>query len=148
MRSPPSTCCCRPIASRSTVPPAGAVMLASIFIASIVATTPPASTVSPSATAGRDDPGEGRRRPAPLLAGSAFSAALTSTATERSRTWIGPELPVERAHDGAHALAVGVADRGDAEQQALAGLDLDLVLAALLEPVEELEGARGPTRSP
>src|SRR6478735_6611761 len=50
-RSPPSTCCCVPIATRDTVPPPGLVMLASIFIASMVATTPPASTESPSATA-------------------------------------------------------------------------------------------------
>ena len=48
-----------PIASRSTVPPTGVVMLASIFIASMVATTPPASTVSPSATDGVTTPEKG-----------------------------------------------------------------------------------------
>ena len=53
----------------------------------------------------------------------------------------GPELAVEGAHDGAHAVPVGVADAADAEQQALAGLDLGLVLAALLQAVQELDGA-------
>ncbi len=38
------------MASRCTVPDTGVVMLASIFIASMVATTAPASTVSPSFT--------------------------------------------------------------------------------------------------
>ena len=36
---------------------------------------------------------------------------------------------------------VGLADRLDAEEQPLAGLELDLVLLALLEAVEELDGA-------
>src|SRR6188508_1295935 len=53
----------------------------------------------------------------------------------------GAELAVERAHDGAHAVPVGVADAADAEQQALAGLDLGLVLRALDQAVEELDGA-------
>ena len=97
------------MASRSTVPPTGVVMLASIFIASIVATTPPASTVSPSATVGVTTPENGAGT-CPALDGSAFSTALTSAVTERSRTWIGPELAVEGAHDGAHALPVGLAD--------------------------------------
>src|SRR6201999_3233582 len=48
-RSPPSTCCTDPIARRCTVPPWGAVIAASIFMASMVATVAPASTVSPSA---------------------------------------------------------------------------------------------------
>src|ERR671911_1218295 len=51
-RSPPSTCTDPVIARRSTVPATALVMLASIFIASMVATTPPASTPSPSPTVG------------------------------------------------------------------------------------------------
>ena len=121
------------------MPPAALVMLASIFIASIVATTPPGSTVSPSATVGRDDPGEGGRHVRAV--GRVGLLGGLDVGRDRAVADLdGPELPVERAHDGAHPLAVGVADGGDAEQQALAGLDLGLVLAALLEPVEELDG--------
>src|SRR5690606_29475602 len=50
-RSPPSTCWMRLIASLLTVPSLGAVIAASIFIASMVATVAPADTSSPSATA-------------------------------------------------------------------------------------------------
>src|SRR5262245_53734022 len=50
-RSPPSTCAVADTAMRSTVPALGAVIAASIFIASMVAMVWPASTVSPSATA-------------------------------------------------------------------------------------------------
>ena len=88
------------MASRSTVPQTAAVMLASIFIASMVATTAPASTVSPSSTVRVTTPANGAAT-WPCLAGSAFSADLTSAVTERSRTWHGPELAVDRAHHGA-----------------------------------------------
>ena len=49
-RSPPSTCWGPCNASRRTVPAIGAVIEASIFIASIVATVAPASTEAPSST--------------------------------------------------------------------------------------------------
>src|SRR5262249_18377902 len=50
-RSPPSTCAVRNTAIRAMVPALGAVIAASIFIASIVATVWPAVTSSPSETA-------------------------------------------------------------------------------------------------
>ena len=59
--APPSTCTICDTAIRATLPALGAVIAASIFIASIVATVCPARTTSPSATLTRDDPGEGCR---------------------------------------------------------------------------------------
>src|SRR6478736_1374732 len=84
-RSPPSTCWWAPMATRDTVPPVGEVMFASIFIASIVATTPPASTVSPSATLSVTTPAKGAAT-WPAEPASAFSADFTSASIPRSRT--------------------------------------------------------------
>lgn len=50
-RSPPSTCAVADTAMRCTVPAVGAVIAASIFIASMVATVWPTSTSLPRATA-------------------------------------------------------------------------------------------------
>ena len=47
------------MANRCTVPATGAVIAASIFIASMVATVAPASTWSPSATTGVTTPANG-----------------------------------------------------------------------------------------
>ncbi len=82
----------RLIASRATVPDFGAVMAASIFIASMVATVAPASTWSPSATARVTTPAKGAATWFGL-ARSAFSVAGTSEAAARSRTWIGRSWP-------------------------------------------------------
>src|SRR5699024_7809827 len=49
-RSPPSTLPTSGTAMRATVPATGVVIAASIFIASMCATVPPASTFSPTAT--------------------------------------------------------------------------------------------------
>ena len=76
------------MASRDTVPPFEAVMEASIFIASIVATVAPASTVSPSVTASVTTPANGAATWFELAL-SAFSVTGMSEATEWSRTWIG-----------------------------------------------------------
>src|ERR687894_2733209 len=92
-RSPPSTCWTAPIASRCTVPATGAVIAASIFIASMVATVAPASTSSPSATAGVTTPANGAAT-CPGWCGSARSATLTSTWIEVSRTRIGRNWPL------------------------------------------------------
>jgi hypothetical protein len=81
------------IASRSTVPSTGAVIEASIFIASMVATTSPAETLSPSPTTVVTTPWNGAAT-CPGLDGSAFSAAATSDATARSRTLIGRSWPL------------------------------------------------------
>ena len=67
------------------MPLLGAVMAASIFIASIVATGWPADTVSPSATCKVTTPANGAATWL-LLDRSAFSATGTVDATERSRT--------------------------------------------------------------
>ena len=67
-------------------------MLASIFIASIVATVWPASTASPSATCSVTTPANGAATWRGLPR-SAFSAALTSVATAASRTETGRSWP-------------------------------------------------------
>src|SRR3712207_284967 len=58
-RSPPSSCCTAPIASRVTVPPPGVVMATSIFMAPTVATVCPACTLWPSCTTGVTAPANG-----------------------------------------------------------------------------------------
>ena len=75
------------------MPATGAVIEASIFIASMVATVSPAATWSPSATTIVTTPWNGAAT-WPGLAGSAFSAAATSEATLRSRTLIGRSWPL------------------------------------------------------
>ena len=68
-------------------------MLASIFIASIVATVWPASTLSPSSTCSVTTPANGAATWRGLPR-SAFSAALTSVAISRSRTDTGRSCPL------------------------------------------------------
>ena len=68
------------------------MIAASIFIASIVATVCAGLDLVALGRHQRDHAGE-RCRDVPGSAGSAFSAALTSTLTERSRTWIGRSWP-------------------------------------------------------
>ena len=80
------------IASLPTVPAVDAVIDASIFIASIVATVAPASTVSPSATCSVTTPANGAATCFGLPF-SAFSVAGTSDAIERSRIWMGRSWP-------------------------------------------------------
>ena len=65
---------------------------ASIFIASMVATVCPAVTVSPSATCSVTTPANGAATWFGLVR-SAFSAALTSVATDSSRTDTGRSCP-------------------------------------------------------
>ena len=76
-----------------TVPAWGAVIEASIFIASMVATTSPAATSSPFATLSVTTPWNGA---ATWLGsfGSAFSVAGTSAATWVSRMLIGRIWPL------------------------------------------------------
>ena len=81
---------------RSTVPSTGAVIEASIFIASMVATVSPAETWSPSSTATVTTPWNGAAT-CPGCDGSAFSAAATSAATDSSRTLIGRSWPLRVA---------------------------------------------------
>src|SRR4029077_14544078 len=91
-RSPPSTCAVAETATRLTLPALGAVIAASIFIASMVAIVCPASTVASTDTATVTTPANG----AATWSGfdwSAFSAAGTSAATLRSRTTTGRSWP-------------------------------------------------------
>ena len=74
-------------------PAFGAVIAASIFMASIVATVSPAATVSPSATSTVTAPWNGAAT-WPGWPGSAFSAAATSAATCWSRTGSGRSCPL------------------------------------------------------
>ncbi len=96
MRSPASTCWGFGSAIRRTVPAIGAVIAASIFIASIDATGWPASTVAPSSTDTVTTPENGAPT-CPLRDGSAFSTELTFTSTERSRTSTGRSWPLRVA---------------------------------------------------
>ena len=79
---------------RLTVPAFGAVMAASIFIASMVAMVCPASTLSPEATATVTTPANGAATWSGLER-SAFSAAGTSLATLASRTRTGRSWPLK-----------------------------------------------------
>ena len=78
---------------RSTTPPAWVVIDASIFIASMVATTAPGTTVSPSDTARVTTPANGAAT-WPGSSGSARSVTGTSTATLRSRICSGRIWPL------------------------------------------------------
>ena len=113
----------------ATVPATGAVIAASIFIASMVATVAPASTWSPSATVTVTTPANGAAT-CPGLAGSAFSATLTSTLIECVADPDRAQLAVDGAHHGPHAALVRAADRLQAEDQADAAADPDDVLVA------------------
>ncbi len=95
-RSPASTCWMPPIAERLTVPARWAVMDASIFIASIVATVWPAETRSPSSTWRVTTPANGAAT-CRSSSGSAFSAGLTSVVMEVSRTDTGRSWPLRVA---------------------------------------------------
>jgi hypothetical protein len=77
--SPPSTLTTCDTVTRATLPPLGAVIAASIFIASIVATVCPARTTSPSATLTVTTPAKGAAT-WPRLSRSAFSATGTDLA--------------------------------------------------------------------
>ena len=81
------------MAVRVTVPARGAVIDASIFIASIVATVRPCSTVAPLSTASVTTPANGAAT-WPGFARSAFSAGFVSTSTLRSRTVTGRIWPL------------------------------------------------------
>ena len=85
-----------PSATRSTVPATGAVIAASIFIASIVASVSPAATCWPFSTTTVTTPWNGAAT-WPGSEGSAFSAAATSEATEVSRTLTGRIWPLSSA---------------------------------------------------
>ena len=112
-------------------------MLASIFIASIVATVWPAATASPSATCSVTTPANGAAT-CRALPRSAFSAALTSVATSASRTDTGRSCPFSDVDDRAVAALVGLGDRLQLDDQRDAGLELHGVLDLGLQPVEEV----------
>ncbi len=80
------------MANRLTVPERCTVIDASIFIASMVATVWPSSTLSPSATDSVTTPANGAARCAGL-ARSAFSVAFTSLSIDSSRTVTGRRCP-------------------------------------------------------
>ena len=92
-RSPPSTCCTVLMASLVRVPARGAVMDASIFMASMVAMGWAATIESPSATVRVTTPENGAATCDGSLR-SAFSAAGACAATERSRTDTGRSCPL------------------------------------------------------
>ena len=109
-RSPPSTGWTGLVASLATVPSSGAVMAASIFMASMVATGLPAV----DGVALRHLTGSRRRRTGrrhgPGSRGRPSRRSATSTST-LGRAPDRAQLAVEGAHHGAHAALVGVADR-------------------------------------
>ncbi len=76
---------------------------------------------------------------------SAFSAAGTSLAMLAVAHDDRAQLTVEDAHHGAHAAFVGFGDGLEPDQQLDTALELDPVLVAAAQPVEELVGrqARG-----
>ena len=123
----------------STVPATEVVTLASIFIASIVATTSPASTCWPLETRRVATPVKG----APISFGSSGFGALGGGRVAHERPVADrerPELAVQRADDVSHAALVGVADRLEAEEQLHARSEVDGELLAVLEAEEERRG--------
>lgn len=80
------------MARRDTRPAFGTVMVASIFMASMVATVAPAATSSPSATARVTTPANGAAT-WPGLERSAFSVTGMSEEAALSRIWIGRSWP-------------------------------------------------------
>ena len=125
-------------ATRSTVPSLGAVIGASIFIASMVAMVWPALTSSPSETDG-DDPGKGRRDVAGIAAVGLLRGrdrAGNAAVAHQHR----PQLAVDDAHHRPHATLVGFGDGLQPDQQLHAAFQLHPVLFALAQSVEELVG--------
>ena len=138
-------------------PPTGVVIAASIFIASIDATCCPASTVSPSATLSVTTPENGAAT-CPgwvgirLLGRLALDGDAAVAHEDRS------QLPVERRHDGAHALVVGLADRLEPDEQVRRpGRSSTECSTPVLQPVEVVGGvehrqvavrSRAPARTP
>ena len=143
-RSPPSTCAVSDTAIRLTVPALGAVIAASIFIASMVAMVCPALTSSPDGDRDGDHAGERRGDvvgvgPVGLLRGGHLAGDAAVAHHHR------PQLAVEDAHHRAHAALVGIGDRLQPDQQLDAALERHPVLVAVPQAVEELVGrkARG-----
>ena len=120
-------------------PARGAVIDASIFIASMVATVAPAGTSSPSATDRVTTPANGDAT-CSGLPGSARSATghvdVHAAVPDLQR----PQLAVQGGDDGAQAPLVGVAGRLQPEVQLDTGLQLDDVLGAAAQPVEVVGG--------
>ena len=96
---------------RSTVPSTGAVIEASIFIASMVATVSPARHLVALRDSDRHHALERRRHVPYFWFGSAFSAASTSAATDSSRMLTGRSCPLRVAHHHPVAALVRFADR-------------------------------------
>jgi hypothetical protein len=127
------------MATRLIRPPLGAVIAASIFIASMVAIGSPALTLSPSVTVRVTTPANGAAT-WPGLALSAFlgggDVAGDGAVAHRHR----PQLAVEDAHDRAHAPLVGVGDGFQPDQQRDTLLQVHAMLLAAAQTIEELVG--------
>ena len=138
-RSPASTCCVAPIASRSTTPGDGRgdgrLHLHRLDRGDRLAGRDGVAHVGLE----RHDARERRGHLAGLgrvgLLGLAHVDLDAAVPHEH-----GSQLSVQRGHDGAHALVVGRADRLEPDEQAHAALDLDDVLGARRQPVEVVDG--------
>jgi len=109
-------------AMRLTLPALGAVIAASIFIASMVAIVCPASTVSSTDTETVTTPATGLRRGLGWT-GRPFRrryVAGDAAITHHHRS----QLTVEDAHHRAHTALVGIGDRLQTDQQLDAALQL------------------------
>ena len=119
----------------------GGGMPASIFIASMVATLWPASTVSPSATVRLTAPAKG----AATWLGSSASARSAETAVT-SHGLVADhdlaQLPVEGGHHHPHALLIGRGDGLQGHQQTDTLAQGDDVLVVGGHPVEEVSGVQ------
>jgi hypothetical protein len=93
IKSPPSTCATPDSAMRVTAPVRGAVIAASIFIASIVATVSPADTDWPTSAVNVTAPANGAAR-CDRSPRSAFSAVGASAEIPLSRTDTGRSCPL------------------------------------------------------
>ena len=121
------------------MPARGAVMLASIFIASMVATTAPASTLAPSSTARLTTPANGAAT-CPLVGGVRLLGGLDVHRDALVAHLHRSQLATHGEHDGAQAAVVGLGHRLQPDEQPLARLEVDLVLGADVDAVQELAG--------
>ena len=130
----------RPPPRRFTAPATGVVIAASIFIASIVATVCAGRDLVVLGRHQRDDARRTAPRRGPVSVGSAFSAAATSTVTDRSRTWIGRSWPLSVHITVRRPRSSTSPTASSADDQPHAAVELDDVLRPRLQPVEVVAG--------
>ena len=128
--------CRLPTAIRSTWPLIGALIVDSIFIASITATGSPAATCCPAATWTITAPITGAAT-WPGFCGSARSICGPRRPDRAVADVERPQLPVDARHHGPHAVLVGLADRLELEDHAHAGREVDRQRLVLAQAVEE-----------